>query len=73
MAQEAGAFSGRRVAGADRDGRFVIGVAETLGGLGDADEWGAEVALDVDGEGFDRGNIDDATTGVVRGAVSGEH
>ncbi len=60
MAQEAGAFGLRSVAGTNGDGWFLIGVAETLGGLGDADKGGAEVALDVDGEGFDWRYIDDA-------------
>jgi hypothetical protein len=50
----------RGIACSNRDGRFLIRVAETLGGLRDADERCAEVALDVDGERFDRRYIKDA-------------
>ena len=73
MAQEAGAFGGGRVAGSNGDGRFLIRVAETLGGLRDADERGAEVALDVNGEGFDWGYIEDAAAGFFGRLVGGEH
>jgi hypothetical protein len=34
--------------------------AETLSGVGDADERRLQIALDVDGESFDRRNIEDA-------------
>ncbi len=60
MTEEAGAFGCRGVAGSNGDGWFLIGVAEALRGLGDADERGAKVALDVNGEGLDRGYIEDA-------------
>ncbi len=73
MAEEAGAFGGGRVAGSNGDGRFLICVAETLGGLGDADERGAEIALDVNGESFDRGYIEDAATGFFGRFLGGEH
>ena len=73
MAEKAGAFGGRSVAGSNRDGWFLIGVTESLGGLGDADERGAEIALDVNGEGFDRGYIEDAAPGVFGRLVGGEH
>lgn len=37
MAEEAGAFGGRRVSGADGDGGLMVADAEALGGVGDAD------------------------------------
>ena len=73
MAQEAGALGGGRVAGSNGDGRFLIGVAEALGGLRDADERGAKVALDVNGEGLDRGYIEDAAARFFGRLIGGEH
>ena len=73
MAQEAGTFGGGRIARSNGDGWFLVGVAETLGGLGYADERSAEVAFDVNGEGFDRGYIEDAATGFFGRLVGGEH
>jgi len=60
MTEEAGAFSGRSVASANRNGRLVKREAEALRGLGDSDERCAEIAFNIDGEGFDRGDVDDA-------------
>ncbi len=48
-------------------------MAETLGGLRDSDKWSAEVALDVNGESFDRRDIDDAASRFFRRFVGGEH
>ena len=61
LARELAALVGGGVTGADGDadvGRFE---AEPLGGLPDAGERSAEVALDVDGEGLERGDVEDAT------------
>ena len=60
MAQEAGALGLGCVTGSNCDGWLLIGVAEALGGLRDADKRGAEVALDVDRERFDRRYVKDA-------------
>jgi len=73
MTEEAGAFGGRSVAGSNGDGRFLIGVAEALGGLRDSDERGAEVALDVDGESFDWRYIDDAAAGFFGWLIGRKH
>ena len=73
MAEKAGSFGLRSVTGSNCDGRFLIGVAEALGGLRDADERGAEVALDVNGEGFDWGDIKDAATGFFGRLVGRKH
>ena len=72
VAGEAGAFGGGGVAGADGDGGLVEGDARGAGGLGDADERGAEVAFDIDGEGLDGGDIEDAAALVAR-RDGGEH
>ena len=66
MAGKAGAFGGRGVAGAYGDGRFVELDSRGTGGLGDAHQRGAQVAFDIDGEGFDGGNVDDAAALVAR-------
>jgi len=60
MPEEARAFGGGRIAGADSGDGFVIFNAGALGRLRDADERSAKVALDVDGESFDRRDIEDA-------------
>src|ERR1700742_2273989 len=78
MSEKTGAFGGRSVAGANRDCWFVVRVSEALSGLCNADERSAEVALDVDGEGFDWRYINDAATRFVarfRGGrlFGGEH
>ena len=66
MAGEAGALGGGGVAGADGDGGFVEGDAGGAGGLGDADQRGLQVAFDVDGEGLDGGDVEDAAAFVAR-------
>ena len=48
MAGEAGAFGLGGVAGSDRDGRQMDGLAGALGLTGDADQRGSQVALDVE-------------------------
>jgi len=73
VTQEAGAFGLRSVTGSNCDGRFLIGVAEALGSLRDTDERGAEVALDVNGEGFDWGDIDYAATEFFGRLVGRKH
>jgi hypothetical protein len=60
MAEEAGAFGRGRVTSANGNGRLVKRETEALRGLGDADEWCAKIAFDIDGEGFDGGDVDDA-------------
>src|ERR1019366_661488 len=60
MAGEAGALGGGGVAGAYGDGGLVERDAHGEGGLGDADEGGAEIAFDIDGEGLDGRNVEDA-------------
>ncbi len=73
MAQEASALGGRSVTSSNGDCRFVVCVAETLGSLRDADKRGAEVALDVYGESFDRGDIKDAAAGFFGRLVDRKH
>ena len=58
-AGDAGALARRGVARADRDARDTEGYAGLLGDLRDAGERPAQVALDVGGERFERGNIED--------------
>src|SRR5882724_155686 len=60
MAKEACALGGRRVTGADGGGRLMMCDAKALRGVADADEWRLQIALDVDGERFDGGDIEDA-------------
>ncbi len=60
MAEEAGAFGRRSVASANRNGRLVKREAEALRSVRDADKWGAKIAFDIDGEGFDGGDVDNA-------------
>ena len=57
---EAGALLLAGVAGADADLGVVDGDTHAAGHVGDAGERGAEVAFDVDGEGFERGDVDDS-------------
>ena len=65
---EAGALLLAGVAGADADLRVADGNAHAAGHVGDAGERGAEVAFDVNCEGFERGDVDDsATTGTPHG------
>ncbi len=64
VAFEAGAFAGAGVAGADADLGDVYGDAIALGHVGDALERGAEVAFDVDREGFERRDVEHATAGL---------
>lgn len=63
MFAETGAFGGGGVAGADGDFGDVNGNAHALGHVGNTGEGGAEVAFDVDGEGFEGGDVDDADAG----------
>ena len=56
---ETGAIAGAGVAGADADLGEVDGDARALGHVGDAGERGAEVALDVDREGFQGRDVED--------------
>src|SRR5438093_1489516 len=55
-----------RVAGPRRDARLAKGGAEALGHMADADKRTAEVALDVDGEGFERRDVHDAASRGIR-------
>src|ERR1035441_5513825 len=66
VAGEAGALTGGGVAGADGDGGLVEGDAGGAGGLRDADQRGAEVAFDINGQGLDGGNVEDAAALVAR-------
>jgi hypothetical protein len=66
MAGEAGAVGGGGVAGAYGDGGLVERDAGGAGGLGDADQRGAQVAFDIDGEGLDGGNVEDAAALAAR-------
>ena len=68
-AGQGAALGGRGVAGADADGDLGHRAAEPLGGLPDADQRRAEVALDVDGERLERGDVEDA--GAVPPAARG--
>jgi hypothetical protein len=65
MAAEAGALGLGRVAGADGD----LGGAEGDAGVaregGDAKEGGTEIAFDVDGEGLEGADVDDAAAGLI--------
>jgi hypothetical protein len=72
VAAESGALLGGCVAGTDADLREVHGDAGSLGHVGDAGERGTEVALDVDREGFERGDVDDAGAGVSRAIAEHE-
>ncbi len=54
------ALGGRSVAGADTDLDLGLGQAQADGFLADAGERGAEVALDVDSEGFQRRHVQNA-------------
>ena len=60
LARELAALVGGGVTGADGDAHVGRLEAEALGGLPDAGEGAAEVALDVDGEGLERGDVEDA-------------
>ena len=57
LVQELASLAGRGVAGADRDGDVGLGETEALGRLPDAGQRAAEVALHVDGEGLERGDV----------------
>ena len=57
VAQQRAAVRRRRVPGADAHRDQRRGQAEALGGLGDADQRGAQVAFDVDAERLERGNV----------------
>ncbi len=46
-------FGGGGVAGADRDGQVVHRVTQAMGCVSDADQRGAEVALDVNSQGLE--------------------
>jgi hypothetical protein len=59
MAAKAGTFGLRSVAGADGDVRSAKGSAGAGGHSGDALQRSAEVALDVDSEGFEGADVDD--------------
>ena len=67
VAGEAGALVGGGVAGAYGDGGLVEGGVLRARGLGDADEGRLQVALDIDGEGFDGGDVEDAAALVAGG------
>ncbi len=62
LAGEAGALPLRRVSGADADGGLAEIDAHAAGHVGHAGQGRAEVALHVDGEGFERRDVDDAAT-----------
>ena len=62
LALEPRSFSGRRVARPNGDDGYLVPVASRHGAMGDAGERGAQVALDVDGERFERRNVDDPAT-----------
>ena len=66
MADEQAALLGRGVAGADADGRLVHARAEALGGEADAGERRPQVLVDVDGEGPQRGDVEQAGAGRAR-------
>jgi hypothetical protein len=53
------------VAGADADGRFMEGDPVATGHIGDAGKGGAEVAFNVDSEGLEGGDVDDAAARVL--------
>ena len=57
-AREGAALVGGGVAGAHRDGDVGLGQAEPGGGVPDADERAAQVALDVDGERLHRRDVE---------------
>ncbi|MFN7980038.1 MAG: hypothetical protein U0P30_18035 [Vicinamibacterales bacterium] len=65
-ALERGALTGRRVAGANRHLRRVYHRAAGGRHLRDAGEWRPQVALDVDGERFQRRDVEHAATRVAR-------
>ena len=60
------ALGSGRVAGADGDGGFVKLDSGGAGGLGDAHQWGAQVAFDIDGEGLDGRNVEYAAALMAR-------
>ena len=70
-ADEEAALLGRGVAGADADGRLVHGLAEALGGEADAGERRPQVLVDVDGEGPQRGDVEQAGAGLPRRRATG--
>ena len=72
--RERATLGGRGVAGADADGDVRHGGAEALRAGPDAGQGGAEVALDVDGEGFERGDVQHpaATLRLLRHRFGGE-
>jgi hypothetical protein len=63
LAAEACALALGGVAGADADERLVERDIHAAGHVGDAGEGRAEVALDVDSEGFEGRDVDDAAAG----------
>ena len=65
MAAKTGALGLGGVAGADGDFGWAEGDASVAGEGGDAQEGGAEVAFDVDGEGFEGADVDDAAAGFL--------
>ncbi len=58
IAAEAGALLLRRVAGPNADGRVVKRNALAASHVGDAGQRRPQIALDVDGQGFQRRNVD---------------
>src|SRR5438105_4472753 len=73
VAAEAGALFGGSVPGADADLRDVHGDAGLLGYVGDAGEGRAEVAFDIDREGFEGGDVDDSGAGIGASGGVAEH
>ena len=65
LAAEAGALALGGVAGADADERLVERDAHAAGHVGNAGEGRTQVALHVDGEGFEGRDVDDAAAGFL--------
>ena len=59
LALEPRTFSCRCIAGPNRHYGYLVPVASRHGAMADAGERGPQVALDVDGERFERRNVDD--------------
>ena len=66
MRDQTASFLLRRIAGPDADGDLVERLAATRGSLGDADEWRAQVALDVDGKSLQRRDVEHASADGIR-------
>ena len=66
LADEAGALAGRRVAGADQDAGHADRLAPARRGLRDAGDRRPQVALDVDGQRLERGDVDDPAAALRR-------